>query len=519
MTDIVLTAERITKTFTGVTALNNVSFDIHAGEVHALMGENGAGKSTLMKVLSGVYHPNAGAVHHLGELVNFSSPRDARDRGILLVHQELSLSPELSVAENVYLGAWPTNRFGVLKKKELHEKTQAALDSLGCNFGPEVRVGTLSIAKQQMVEIARVQAFNANVVIFDEPTASLTESEKEQLFIAIRRLRERGVGIVYISHKMDEIFEITDRITVLRDGEVQGTVKTSDVDMAQITRMMIGRDLDQFFHRAQATVGREMLEVRHLEKEGLFSDINFSVRAGEVLGLYGLIGAGRSEVAETIFGVRQPDSGKILFDGEEVDFTSPKDAIEKGMALVPESRKEQGLILGMGGRVNITLPHLNLFSQMGISDTKKELEVFNYYRDQLEIKTTGPEQPLSDLSGGNQQKFVLAKWLCADPKLIILDEPTRGIDVGSKSSIHKIIAGLAEKGLAVIVISSEMPEVIGVSNRILAMANGRLVGEFTGADMTEENLINAVSEVPLQSEPKSPLVDNPKIHELKRTVQ
>lgn len=497
--NIVLTAERITKTFPGVTALNEVSFDIHTGEVHALMGENGAGKSTLMKVLSGVYHPNSGAIHHRGELVNFTSPKDARDRGILLVHQELSLSPELSVAENVYLGAWPTNRFGVLKKKELHDKTQAALDSLGCNFGPDVRVGTLSIAKQQMVEIARVQAFNANVVIFDEPTASLTESEKEQLFVAIRRLREQGVAIVYISHKMDEIFEITDRITVLRDGEPQGTVNTRDVDMAHITKLMIGRDLDQFFHRAQATIGKDILEVRHLEKDGLFSDVSFNVRSGEVVGLYGLIGAGRSEVVETVFGVRRPDSGQIVFDGEEVSFKSPQDAIKKGMALVPESRKEQGLVLCMGGRENITLPHFDMFSSMGISDFKKELETFKYYKDQLEIKTTGPEQAVSDLSGGNQQKFVLAKWLCASPKLIILDEPTRGIDVGSKSAIHQIIADLAEKGLAVIVISSEMPEVIGVSNRILTMANGRLVGEFTGDDMTEESLINAVSEVPLQS--------------------
>lgn len=509
MTDIVLTAERITKTFPGVTALNDVSFDIHAGEVHALMGENGAGKSTLMKILAGVYHPNAGAIHHCGELVNFHSPKDARDRGILLVHQELSLSPQLSVAENVYLGAWPTNRFGVLNKKELHEKTQAALDSLGCDFGPEVRVGRLSIAKQQMVEIARVQAFNANAVIFDEPTASLTESEKEQLFIAIRRLRGRGVGIVYISHKMDEIFEITDRITVLRDGELQGTVNTSDVDMAQITKMMIGRDLDQYFHRAQATIGSNVLEVRHLQKDGLFSDVSFEVRAGEVLGFYGLIGAGRSEVVETVFGVRQQDSGQILFDGKEVSFKSAKGAIEKGMALVPESRKEQGLVLGMGGRENISLPHLEMFSSMGVSDIKKELETFDYYKDQLEIKTTGPEQSVSDLSGGNQQKIVLAKWLCAGPKLIILDEPTRGIDVGSKSSIHQIIAGLAEKGLAVIVISSEMPEVIGVSNRVLAMADGRMVGEFTGADLTEENLINAVSKVPLQNGQQPPLACSP----------
>jgi ABC-type sugar transport system ATPase subunit len=494
MTQVILEAKEITKKFTGVTALNNVSFTINGGEVHALIGENGAGKSTLMKVLSGIYEPNSGGICHQQEDVMFSSPKDARDRGILLVHQELSLSPELSVAENIYLGAWPTNRFGVLNKKALNEQAKTALDSLGCDFGPNVRVGTLSIAKQQMVEIARTQAFNANVVIFDEPTASLTDTEKNQLFITISKLRKRGVAIVYISHKMDEIFEISDRITVLRDGETQGTVNTQDVSVGEVTKMMIGRDLDQFFHRAKSKIGREMLKVKGLSKNGLFSDISFTVRAGEVLGLYGLIGAGRSEVAETIFAVRRPDSGEIIFDGEVATFSSPRDAIDKGMALVPESRKEQGLILGMGGRQNITLPHLDdLFSKMGITNVKQELRVFEEYKEKLEVKTTGPEQQLSELSGGNQQKFVLAKWLSANPKLIILDEPTRGIDVGSKSAIHQYIAELAEKGLAVLVISSEMPEVIGVSHRILVMANGKLVGEFSGDEMTEERLINAVS--------------------------
>jgi ABC-type sugar transport system ATPase subunit len=494
MTQVILEAKEITKKFTGVTALNNVSFTINGGEVHALIGENGAGKSTLMKVLSGIYEPNSGGICHQQEDVMFSSPKDARDRGILLVHQELSLSPELSVAENIYLGAWPTNRFGALNKKALNEQAKTALDSLGCDFGPNVRVGTLSIAKQQMVEIARTQAFNANVVIFDEPTASLTDTEKNQLFITISKLRKRGVAIVYISHKMDEIFEISDRITVLRDGETQGTVNTQDVSVGEVTKMMIGRDLDQFFHRAKSKIGREMLKVKGLSKNGLFSDINFTVRAGEVLGLYGLIGAGRSEVAETIFAVRRPDSGEIIFDGEVATFSSPRDAIDKGMALVPESRKEQGLILGMGGRQNITLPHLDdLFSKMGITNVKQELRVFEEYKEKLEVKTTGPEQQLSELSGGNQQKFVLAKWLSANPKLIILDEPTRGIDVGSKSAIHQYIAELAEKGLAVLVISSEMPEVIGVSHRILVMANGKLVGEFSGDEMTEERLINAVS--------------------------
>jgi len=495
MSNIVLTADGVTKHFPGVVALRNVSFDIRAGEVHALMGENGAGKSTLMKVLSGIYQADGGSIHHQGHTQNFHSPKDARDRGILLVHQELSLSPELSVAENIYLGAWPTNSFGVLNKRKMNTEAQQALNALGCDFGPTVRVGSLSIAKQQMVEIARTLAFNANVVIFDEPTGTLTETEKSQLFDVIRSLRKRGVAIVYISHKMDEIFEITDRITVLRDGEVQGTVNTRDSSIAGITKMMIGRDLDQYFHRAQSIIGKEVLKVSHLSSQGLFEDVSFNVKAGEVVGLYGLIGAGRSEVAETIFGVRDRESGTIEFNGESVHFTSSRDAIDMGMALVPEDRKQQGLILGMGGRHNTSLPHLKLFSRMGVTDIQSELAVFKEYKEKLDIKTTGPEQVLGDLSGGNQQKFVLAKWLCAGPKLIILDEPTRGIDVGSKSSIHRYIAELAEQGLAVIVISSEMPEVIGVSHRILTMANGKIVGEFSGDEMTEENLITAVSVV------------------------
>ncbi|MGH1477516.1 MAG: sugar ABC transporter ATP-binding protein [Geminicoccales bacterium] len=491
--DIVLSVDNITKIFPGVTALDDVSFELRRGEVHALVGENGAGKSTLMKVLAGLYKADSGRIVYRGKDVEVTSPLDARQKGILLIHQELSLSPELSVAENIYLGAWPTNMFGVLRKRQLHRQAGEALAALGCDFGPEMRVGALSIARQQMVEIARAQAFNANIVIFDEPTASLTDTEKRQLFETISDLRARGTGIVYISHKMDEIFEITDRITVLRDGKVQGTCRTADTDVGEITRMMIGRDLDGYFHRARSNFGDEMLRVDGMGKGGLFQDVSFAVRAGEVLGLYGLIGAGRSEVVETIFGVRQPDAGALFWKGEPVDFPSPRQAIALGMSLVPESRKEQGLVLNMGGCQNTTLPHLTAYSRLAVMNEAAELNTFERYKKTLDIRTTGPEQQVATLSGGNQQKIVLAKWLCADPKLIILDEPTRGIDVGSKSAIHKLIAGLAEDGLAVIVISSEMPEVLGVSHRVLAMAEGRLVGEFTGDDLTEENLILAVS--------------------------
>ena len=493
MSAAILKVNGITKTFPGVKALDDVSFDIRPGEVHALVGENGAGKSTLMKVLAGLHKPDDGEIVYRGEPIQVAGPLDARQKGILLIHQELSLSPELSVAENIYLGGWPTNRFGVLKKRELRRNASDALEALGCGFGPDVRVGTLSVAMQQMVEIARAEAFSANVVIFDEPTASLTDTEKELLFQTIRGLKSRGVGIVYISHKMDEIFDITDRITVLRDGQVQGTVETQDTNLNQVTRMMIGRTLDAYFVKAKEEFGAEVLRVDGLSKSGQFSDVSFSVREGEVLGLYGLVGAGRSEVVETIFGVRRADAGRIRWKGAPIDLPTPRQAIDMGIALVPESRKEQGLVLMMGGRENTSLPHLKLFSEMAVMNRSKEMVTYEKYQAALAIKTTGPDQAMSQLSGGNQQKFVLAKWLCADPKLIILDEPTRGIDVGSKSAIHELIADLAEHGLAVIVISSEMPEVLGVSHRVLAMSEGAVVAEFEGDEMTEENLIDAVS--------------------------
>jgi ribose transport system ATP-binding protein len=493
MADPILTLSGITKTFPGVIALDKVSFDVRPGEVHALVGENGAGKSTLMKVLAGLYHPDAGEIIYQGQPVQIDNPLAAREKGILLIHQELSLSPELSVAENIYLGAWPTNALGVLNKRKLRRDAQAALDAMGCSFGPDDRVGTLSVAMQQMVEIARSQAFSANVVIFDEPTASLTDTEKDQLFTTIRGLQRQGVGIVYISHKMDEIFELTDRITVLRAGQVQGTVNTKETDATAVTRMMIGRTLEAYFHKADSSFGDEVLRVDGLSLKGQFEDVSFSVRQGEVLGFYGLVGAGRSEVVETLFGVRKADRGTLHWEGAEIPLPTPRQAIDLGMALVPESRKEQGLVLMMGGLENTTLPHLASYARRTVMDRGRERATFDEYKDALSIKTTGPEQPVSTLSGGNQQKFVLAKWLCAGPKLIILDEPTRGIDVGSKSAIHTLIANLAERGLAVIVISSEMPEVLGVSHRVLAMAEGRLVGEFEGEAMTEENLIDAVS--------------------------
>lgn len=491
--EVILEVSGVSKTFPGVRALDDVSFDVRRGEVHALVGENGAGKSTLMKVLAGNHQPDEGTIRHLGEAIRLRDPLEAKQRGILLIHQELSLVPELTVAENIYLGSLPLKPFGLVNWKELRRETDQVLNQLHCHFDAGDRVGELSIAKQQMVEIARAAAFNSNVVIFDEPTASLTDQEKDALFETIRHLKTQGVAIVYISHKMSEIFEITDRVTVLRDGKTQGTLATAETDAEAITRMMIGRSLDSYFERADSELGEETLRVEHLTVDGMIRDVSFSIRAGEVVGMYGLVGAGRSEVAETIFGIRQPDSGTIYWEGKAQVVHSPKDALKLGIGLVPEDRKEQGLVLGMGGRDNTTLPILESLNVLGFMNRSEEQALFQEYKDKLQISTTGPYQPVVNLSGGNQQKFVIAKWLCTQPKLLILDEPTRGIDVGSKSEIHKLIARLAEAGLAVLVISSEMPEIMGVSHRVLTMCEGELTGEFDCREVTEAKLLEAAT--------------------------
>ncbi|HKJ95020.1 MAG TPA: sugar ABC transporter ATP-binding protein [Gammaproteobacteria bacterium] len=491
--EYVLEVSGVTKTFPGVKALDDVSFDVRPGEVHALVGENGAGKSTLMKVLAGNHRPDAGTIRHMGQPVQHNNPLEAKQRGILLVHQELSLVPELTVAENIYLGSMPLKSFGRVDWRALREKTNRVLRDLHCNFRASDIVGRLSIAKQQMVEIARADAFKCNVVIFDEPTASLTDQEKDALFENIHKLKDQGVGIVYISHKMSEIFEITDRITVLRDGKTQGTLNTADTDADEITRMMIGRSLDAYFERADSEPREELLRVEGLTIEGLLRDVSFNVCEGEVVGMYGLVGAGRSEVAETVFGIRKPDAGTIYWRGEAREIASPKDAMKLGIGLVPEDRKEQGLVLGMGGRDNTTLPLLGELNTWGFMQTSRETALFDEYKERMSISTTGPKQPVVNLSGGNQQKFVIAKWMATKPKLLILDEPTRGIDVGSKSEIHKLIARLAESGLAVLVISSEMPEIMGVSHRILTMCEGRLTGDFNYSEVTEDKLLHAAT--------------------------
>ena len=488
-----LRLEGIVKTFPGVRALDGVSFTVMPGEVHALMGENGAGKSTLMKVLGGIYQPEEGQIIVSEQPTVMSTPLEAKAKGIVFIHQELSLADELSVAENVYLGELPLKRFGLVDWDTLYSKTDAILAKLKVGFDARTRVGDLSIANQQMVEIARALTVDAKAVIFDEPTASLTDAEKVVLFEVISDLQTQGVGIIYISHRMEEIFKITDRISVLRDGSYRGTVNTAETDEEKVTQLMIGRSLDLTRSASTHDLGDVALEVRGLSCGDLYRDVSFEVRRGEVVGFYGLVGAGRTEIAETLFGLRDPSTGTILLNGEEVTIHSPADAISKGISLVPEDRKGQGLILGMNCRDNMTLPQVDDLTAGPFVADGAEIAIFDQYRDRLDIRTPGWKQVVGNLSGGNQQKIVIGKWLSMHPSVLIVDEPTRGIDVGSKSEIHNLIRELAAHGYAVIVISSEMPEVLHVSDRIVAMYSGRIMRTFTSEEVTEDNLIQAIS--------------------------
>jgi len=488
-----LRLQDIVKTFPGVRALDGVSLTVMPGEVHALMGENGAGKSTLMKVLGGIYQPDSGQILIDEAPTVMGSPLEAKSKGVVFIHQELSLAEELSVAENVYLGELPRKSFGRVDWAKLYSDTEVILERLKVGFTPRTLVGDLSIANQQMVEIARALTVDAKAVIFDEPTASLTDAEKVVLFDVIADLRARGVGIIYISHRMEEIFKITDRISVLRDGQYRGTLETAATNEDEITQLMIGRSLDLSRNEQHGPLGDVALEVRGLSCGSLYQDVSFEVRRGEVVGFYGLVGAGRTEIAETLFGLREPTAGTILLDGEETRLKSPVDAISRGISLVPEDRKGQGLVLGMNCRDNMTLPQVDDLKAGPFVSDGAEIAIFDLYRDKLDIRTPGWRQLVGNLSGGNQQKIVIGKWLSMRPKVLIVDEPTRGIDVGSKSEIHNLIRELAAQGYAVIVISSEMPEVLHVADRIVAMYHGRVIRTFASDEVTEDSLVQAIS--------------------------
>ncbi|WP_119387821.1 sugar ABC transporter ATP-binding protein [Taklimakanibacter lacteus] len=479
----------ISKSFVGVRVLNSVDFDVRPGEVHALLGENGAGKSTLIKIIAGVHAPDAGEIIIGGQPAKFANPGQAVKAGIAIVYQELLLFPELSVAENIFLNHAPRLSWGGLDWAQMRDKSRALLDDLDSHhLDVDAKVGSLSVANRQRVEIAKALSQNARVVVMDEPTASLAEVDVQQLLAIVRRLRSRGVGIVYVSHKLPEIFALADRVSVLRDGNYVATRDIKDVTERSLVAMMVGRSIDQLFPKEEAQIGAPRLELRNVSHGKAVRDISFTLRAGEILGVAGLVGSGRTETALTIFGITPATAGEILIDGRPVQIRSPQQARDLGIAYVPEDRGLQGLVRPQTIAENISLTVLRRLSRAFIVDRGKEVTLARDFIKRLGIRARGPGQAARQLSGGNQQKVVLAKWLAAEPRILIMDEPTRGIDVGAKSEIHALMSKLAQSGLAILMISSELPEVLGMSDRVLVMNGGRIVAEIDRNDATPETV-------------------------------
>lgn len=497
MTETLLKLSRINKHFPGVHALKDAQFDVRRGEVHALLGENGAGKSTLIKIVSGVYPPDTGEMTLDGQNVHFTNPREAQQAGIATIYQELGLYPELSVAENIFMGHAPTKNRGFFRTIDWHRMESRAEDLLAelniHDLDVQAKVGRLNVGNRQRVEIAKALSLNARILIMDEPTAALSENDVEQLFSIVRRLRQRGLSIIYISHRLHEVFELADRVTVLRDGEYIGAQAVKDTTESRLISMMVGRVIDKLFPKQNAKIGEVVLEVRHLNRPPLTRDISFKVHAGEIVGLAGLVGSGRSETAQVIFGVLPAESGEIVLDGEPVEIQRPSQAVQYGIGYVPEDRGHQGLVREMTLRENTSMAVLESVSNKTFIHRAKERLLAKRSIDQLGIRTTGPEQIANKLSGGNQQKVVVSKWLASNPRLLIMDEPTRGVDVGAKSEIHRLMSQLAaEEGLAILMISSELPEILGMSDRVLVMREGQLVAEFTRKEATQELIVTAM---------------------------
>lgn len=495
MLDPTLEAIGISKRFPGVHALDDVSLSVVPGEVHAVVGENGAGKSTLMKILAGAQGPDSGSIMVDGQPVTIESPRAAQDLGISIIYQELSLVDALSVGENVFLGDLPTRNGGDWRVDwpAVWRGSAEILERVGLRIRPQTLVRNLSVAQKQMVEIARALARNVRVLILDEPTSSLSERETEKLFEIINGLKHRGVGIVYISHRLGEVFRIAQRVTVLRDGKVVGTLPVEEASEELLVRMMVGRDLSHLFTQARSTEAPVRLEVRGLSRRGALHDIDLTVRGGEIVGLAGLVGAGRTELARCLFGADRFDHGQMLLDGAPVKVRTPGDAVDLGIALVPEDRKLQALILGMTVRENMSLPMLDRLGSPFVPPRGRERALVGEYIKSMQIRTPHMEQRVAALSGGNQQKVVIARWLATKPKVLILDEPTRGIDVGAKAEVHALIARMAESGVAILMISSELPEILGMSHRVLVMRGGRIVADMPREEATEEGIMAAAT--------------------------
>ncbi len=488
----ILRLEHIYKSFAGVHALSDVSFELLPGEVHALIGENGAGKSTLVKVITGIHQPNKGQIFFQGQRVVFHSTLSAQQHGIAAIYQDLNLFPDLNIAENIFMGHMPINpRTKAVDWNLMYQRSAEILQTLKVGLNPKSRVLGLSIAEQQMVEIAKALSVNAKVLLMDEPTSTLTLRETAELFRITRQLRKRGTAIIFISHRLEELFEIADRVSVLRDGHYVGTQDLHEITEDDLIQMMVGRTLDDLFPKEDAKITDVVLKVDNLEKEGLFHNISFELHRGEILGLAGLVGARRTEVARAIFGVEPADGGTIQIDGKEVAIQNPKKAMDFGIAYIPEDRQQHGLVLPMNLTHNITLPILEQFTTHGWMDQNAERVTALEFVQRFEVKASGLWQNVQELSGGNQQKIVLGKWLATQPKILILDEPTHGIDVGTKATIHQLMNHLANQGIAILMISSELPEILGMSDRILVMHEGRLTGEFQRGEATQENVMAA----------------------------
>jgi len=486
----VLEMKNIHKRFPGVYALKDVHFELKAGEVHGLLGENGAGKSTLMKVLGGIYNVDEGEIYIDGQKVTIRDVKDSQKLGVSIIHQELVLVPYMSVAENIFSGREPTDKFGLLKKDVMLSEAQKLLDAFNLGIEASKLVIELNIAQQQMVEVARAISFNSKILVMDEPTSSLTEKEVKFLFETIANLKAKGVGIIYISHRMSELFQITDRITVMRDGKYIGTKVTKQTNVDELISMMVGRELTGYYHRTPHQPGEPILEARNLTRSGVFNNVSFSLRKGEILGFSGLVGAGRSEIMKGIFGLDPIDSGEMYVNGKKVEIKSPQDAMDLGIALVPENRKDEGLILKGDVGFNITLRVLEQFIRFISVNKRKENDIISTYINRLGIKTPGRHQLISNLSGGNQQKVVIAKWLAANPTILILDEPTRGIDVGAKAEIYLMMDRLTQEGVSIIMISSELPEVINMSDRVVVINHGSIAGILERDEFSQEKIMH-----------------------------
>ena len=480
--------------FAGVEVLKGIDIDLYPGEVHGLIGENGAGKSTMGKLIAGVYRPTGGTISIGGEARTLGSPRQAMELGVALIHQEPLTFPDLDVAENIFIGRQPTKNLRRVDWKSMYQRAGELLTSLGVSLDPKAKVRGLSVADQQMVELAAALSQNAKVLILDETTASLTPKEVEELFVIVRRLREQGCAIAFVSHRLDEVFEICNRITVLRDGEKVGERIPKESGIPEIIRMMVGRELaSEKFVAAEDSKGEVMLEVDGLCQSPIFSDISFSVRKGEIVGMAGLVGAGRTDVARAIFGITQPTGGSVRIGGQVAKITNPKSAMSEGLALVPEDRQHHGLLMPMSIAENACLAILRSLTKVGWVNNKKIESKSVEYAGKLKVAMRNVHQPVRDLSGGNQQKVVLSKWLMTQPKVLILDEPTRGIDVGAKAEVHRLMRELADSGLAILMISSDLQEVLSISERVLVMKEGRLVKSFEPGEATQETVMLAAT--------------------------